>query len=186
MGHCCSKDIKSTVNDDNRPESPPPSSESTAAANGTAASQTNDHSKGTPAHSFSASPFGSHYPVGVDPSPSWTPKRFFKWPFPPPSPAKPIMSAMLKRQGTRKAKEGTTTSPAAEGDGSGDRQRQLDKTFGYPKNFGAKYELGKEVGRGHFGHTCFAKGKKGQMKNMPVAVKIISKSKVCGMFLIFI
>lgn len=38
--------------------------------------------------------------------------------------------------------------------------------------------LGKEVGRGHFGHTCWAKGKKGELKGQPVAVKIISKAKM--------
>lgn len=55
---------------------------------------------------------------------------------------------------------------------------QLDKSFGYSTNFGAKFELGREVGRGHFGHTFWAKGKKGDLKGKPVAVKIISKSKV--------
>ena len=54
----------------------------------------------------------------------------------------------------------------------------LDKSFGYPNNLAAKYELGKELGRGHFGHTCWAKGKKGELKGQPVAVKIISKAKV--------
>lgn len=93
-----------------------------------------------------------------------------KWPFPPPSPAKPIMSAIMKRRGG-KPKEG----PIPEDQGG---ERELDKEFGYSKNFGAKYELGKEVGRGHFGHTCWAKGKKGQLKNQPVAVKIISKAKM--------
>jgi len=57
-------------------------------------------------------------------------------------------------------------------------EQSLDKSFGYGKNFGAKYEIGKEVGRGHFGHTCYAKGKKGELKDQPVAVKIISKAKV--------
>lgn len=55
---------------------------------------------------------------------------------------------------------------------------QLDKSFGYSNNFAAKFELGMEVGRGHFGHTFWAKGKKGNLKGIPVAVKIISKSKV--------
>ncbi|CAI9782201.1 unnamed protein product [Fraxinus pennsylvanica] len=59
-----------------------------------------------------------------------------------------------------------------------ERHQGLDKNFGYNKNFGAKYELGKEVGRGHFGHTCYAKGRKGELKDLPLAVKIISKSKV--------
>jgi hypothetical protein len=31
---------------------------------------------------------------------------------------------------------------------------------GQAKNFGAKFEIGKEVGRGHFGHTNSANGKK--------------------------
>jgi hypothetical protein len=56
----------------------------------------------------------------------------------------------------------------------------LDKTFGFAKNFGAKYDLGKEVGRGHFGHTCSAVVKKGEFKGHTVAVKIISKAKVRG------
>jgi hypothetical protein len=38
--------------------------------------------------------------------------------------------------------------------------------------------LGKEVGRGHFGHTCSGRGKKGDIKDHPIAVKIISKAKV--------
>ena len=70
--------------------------------------------------------------------------------------------------------EGGGGERVAAGTGTGG----LDKSFGYPKNFSAKYELGKEVGRGHFGHTCWAKGKKGELKGQPVAVKIISKAKV--------
>lgn len=56
--------------------------------------------------------------------------------------------------------------------------KSLEKTFGYSKNIGAKYELGEEIGRGHFGHTCRAKIKKGELKGQPVAVKVISKVKV--------
>uniref|UniRef100_A0A5B7AT29 non-specific serine/threonine protein kinase n=1 Tax=Davidia involucrata TaxID=16924 RepID=A0A5B7AT29_DAVIN len=181
MGHCCSKDVSvSVVKDGNtvvvgsgstadqrpkpQPLSGPPS------GNGTVDVQSN---KNTPAHSFAASPWQSPYPAGVAPSPARTPRRIFKWPFPPPSPAKPIMSAILKRQGPAKPKEGTI--PEEEG---GEGERPLDKSFGYPKNFAAKYELGKEVGRGHFGHTCWAKCKKGVLKNQPVAVKIISKAKM--------
>ncbi|KAL0334377.1 UNVERIFIED_CONTAM: CDPK-related kinase [Sesamum angustifolium] len=37
------------------------------------------------------------------------------------------------------------------------------------------YELGEEVGRGHFGYTCSAKGKKGSLKGQDVAVKVIPK-----------
>ncbi|KAM7463629.1 hypothetical protein LguiA_031750 [Lonicera macranthoides] len=163
MGHCCSKNVAlSVVKDDtagvgNRTQ-PLPLPEVRS-------------SEETPSHS-SASPWQSRYPDGVSPSPSMTPKRKFKWPFPPPSPAKPIMAFILKRQGIKRSKEGTIN------EGEGEGGAPLDKTFGYPKNFRAKYELGKEVGRGHFGHTCWAKGKKGQLKNQTVAVKIISKAKM--------
>lgn len=54
----------------------------------------------------------------------------------------------------------------------------LDKSFGFSKQFVAHYELGQEVGRGHFGYTCSAKGKKGSFKGHDVAVKVIPKSKV--------
>ncbi|CAL9060853.1 unnamed protein product [Musa banksii] len=118
----------------------------------------------------SASPL----PDGISPSPARsTPRRFFRRPFPPPSPAKHIMAALVKRQGPPKPKEG----PIPE-DGTGEVERPLDKSFGYGKNFGAKYELGKEVGRGHFGHTCLATAKKGEIKGQLVAVKIISKAKM--------
>ena len=80
---------------------------------------------------------------------------------------------MAKRLGYGKPKEG----PIPEESGA-EPEQALDKSFGYNKNFGAKYELGKEVGRGHFGHTCSARGKRGDLKDQPVAVKIISKAKV--------
>ncbi|XP_021846977.2 CDPK-related kinase 3 [Spinacia oleracea] len=130
--------------------------------------------RNTPARS---SPWPSPYPSGVAPSPSparSTPRRFFRRPFPPPSPAKHIKASLAKRLGNAKPKEGTIPE-----DGGGNEGGQLlDKSFGYAKNFGAKYELGKEVGRGHFGHTCSAKGKKGELKDQAVAVKIISKAKM--------
>lgn len=58
----------------------------------------------------------------------------------------------------------------------------LDKNFGFSKQFLAHYELGEEVGRGHFGYTCSAKAKKGSLKGQDVAVKIIPKSKVFHFF----
>lgn len=135
------------------------------------------YGKNTPAYSFTASPFPSPLPAGVAPSPARTPGRKFRWPLPPPSPAKPIMAALLRRQGrAEKPKEGPI--PEERHGDEGERESALDKNFGYSKNFGAKFELGKEVGRGHFGHTCWAKGKKGELKGQPVAVKIISKAKV--------
>ncbi|KAF8772082.1 hypothetical protein HU200_006075 [Digitaria exilis] len=124
-------------------------------------------------------PAGGASPLsaGVSPSPARsTPRRFFKRPFPPPSPAKHIKATLAKRLGG-----GHKPNPGGGGgaaDGAAETERPLDKTFGFGKNFGAKYELGKEVGRGHFGHTCSAVVKKGEYKGHTVAVKIISKAKM--------
>uniref|UniRef100_R7WAR1 CDPK-related protein kinase n=1 Tax=Aegilops tauschii TaxID=37682 RepID=R7WAR1_AEGTA len=90
------------------------------------------------------------------------------------------------RVGGAKPREGPIPEEGAVAAGAGagavadgaEAERPLDKTFGFGKNFGAKYELGKEVGRGHFGHTCSAVVKKGEYKGQTVAVKIISKAKV--------
>lgn len=176
MGLCCSKNTSVVKDDDTiavdgHLPKPPPSPSPTAIQSENAVVQV-PSVKNTPAHSFSASPCPSPYPPGILPSPARTPRKIFRWPFPPPSPAKPILSSILKRQGTVKS----TETPIPEEDGEG--ERQLDKSFGYAKNLSAKYELGKEVGRGHFGHTCWAKGRKGHLKGQPVAVKIISKAKL--------
>ncbi|KAH7659606.1 Non-specific serine/threonine protein kinase protein [Dioscorea alata] len=154
-------------------QSPLPAS---SVANGTATTPSRKGSAAaTPGRSSAAaSPWPSPYPAGVSPSPARsTPRRFFRRPFPPPSPAKHIKASLLKRLGPPKPPEG----PIPE-DVVGETERPLDKNFGYGKNFGAKYELGKEVGRGHFGHTCSAVAKKGEMKGQLVAVKIISKAKM--------
>ncbi|XP_074263446.1 CDPK-related kinase 3-like [Silene latifolia] len=154
------------------PQSPLPASEAAAAAAATRSV------KNTPTRSTAASPYPQG--VGVTPSPGRaTPRRFFRRPFPPPSPAKHIRASIAKRLGTGKQKEGAIP----EDDGGVAREvappsPQLDKSFGYARNFVAKYELGKEVGRGHFGHTCAAKAKKGEIKDQVVAVKIISKAKM--------
>ncbi|XP_031392498.1 CDPK-related kinase 3 isoform X1 [Punica granatum] len=153
----------------------------------------------TPARPSSTSPWASPYPAvgtspyppGVSPSPARaTPRRkFFRRPFPPPSPAKHIKASLVKRFGYLSPKRGTIPEEGCCGEGGAaggggaaaeepEARQQLDKSFGYNKNFGAKYELGKEVGRGHFGHTCFAKGKKGELKDQVLAVKIISKAKM--------
>lgn len=132
------------------------------------------------------SPWPSPYPAGVNPTPSpaRTPgRRRMRWPFPPPSPARPIMALMRRRRNSNAAESGAATPGRGQEEErrEGEEEREssrLDKNFGYPKNFGAKYELGKEVGRGHFGHTCLAKGKKGELKGQSVAVKIISKAKM--------
>ncbi|KAL0343650.1 UNVERIFIED_CONTAM: CDPK-related kinase [Sesamum angustifolium] len=104
---------------------------------------------------------------------SGTPRRFFKRPFPPPSPAKHIKAVLARRHGSVKPNEaaipeGKEVSEAL----------SLDKSFGFPKKFYDKYELGEEVGRGHFGYTCRSKFKKGELKGQEVAVKVIPKSKM--------
>ncbi|XP_050155415.1 CDPK-related kinase 3-like [Malus sylvestris] len=187
MGQCYGKTIPTTENDPNgtnvttittsvhQPQTTPSQQ---AGQNGALSV------KNTPARSSNPSPWPSPYPhgvsssplpAGVSPSParSSTPGRFFRRRFAPPSPAKHIKASLAKRFGKPKA------SPIPEeGGAEPEPEQSLDKSFGYGKNFGAKYELGKEVGRGHFGHTCSGRGKKGELKDQPVAVKIISKAKM--------
>uniref|UniRef100_A0A5B7B166 non-specific serine/threonine protein kinase n=1 Tax=Davidia involucrata TaxID=16924 RepID=A0A5B7B166_DAVIN len=100
-----------------------------------------------------------------------TPLRIFKRPFPPPSPAKHIRAFLARRHGSVK------TNEASIPEGS-EFEVGLNKNFGFSKNFITHYELGEEVGRGHFGFTCSAKAKKGSMKGQDVAVKVIPKSKI--------
>ncbi|KAK9162881.1 hypothetical protein Syun_003783 [Stephania yunnanensis] len=106
------------------------------------------------------------------PSANSTPKKFFKRPFPPPSPAKHIRAVLARRHGSLKPNEAAIPE-GSEGEGIAG----LDKSFGFLKNFTSKYELGDEVGRGHFGYTCAAKLKKGEFKGQQVAVKVIPKTK---------
>ncbi|KAH0636133.1 hypothetical protein KY290_036562 [Solanum tuberosum] len=47
----------------------------------------------------------------------------------------------------------------------------LDKSFGFSKQFASKYEIGEEMGRGHFGYTCSAIVKIGELKGQKVVVK---------------
>ncbi|KAG2687390.1 hypothetical protein I3843_09G049600 [Carya illinoinensis] len=102
---------------------------------------------------------------------SSTPLRIFKRPFPPPSPAKHIRALLARRHGSVKPNEASIP------EGS-ECEIALDKNFGFSKQFVAHYELGEEVGRGHFGYTCSAKAKKGSLKGQDVAVKVIPKSKM--------
>ncbi|GAV61364.1 Pkinase domain-containing protein [Cephalotus follicularis] len=119
---------------------------------------------------FKLSPFLSFF----TPSPSHnrktgnsTPFRIFRRPFPPPSPAKHIR-AVLRRRPAKKA----------EAISEGDQVVELDKSFGFSKEFTSMFDVGEEVGRGHFGHTCSAKFNKGERKGQQVAVKVISKAKM--------
>ncbi|KFK27643.1 hypothetical protein AALP_AA8G409900 [Arabis alpina] len=174
MGHCYSRNI-STDNDDIPVQFP---NHHTLIPDSPVASASSSE-----VNPYTISPFQSPLPAGVAPSPARTPGRKFKWPFPPPSPAKPIMAAWRRRRGAApQPRDGPIPEDTEEdnhggagGSGVGER---LDKNFGFAKNFQGKYELGKEIGRGHFGHTCWAKSKKGKIKGQTVAVKIISKSKM--------
>ncbi|CAA7393018.1 unnamed protein product [Spirodela intermedia] len=99
-------------------------------------------------------------------------RKIFKGPFPPPSPAKHIKAFLARRHGSVKP------NAAAIPEGSEADPVGLDKNFGFSKQFLSRYELGEEVGRGHFGYTCCAKAIKGELKGHEVAVKVILKSKM--------
>ncbi|PKA56221.1 Calcium/calmodulin-dependent serine/threonine-protein kinase 1 [Apostasia shenzhenica] len=121
---------------------------------------------------YSPSPLRSSYKSSpANSSVSSTPLRLFKRPFPPPSPAKHIKALLARRHGSVKPNEASIPEGSEVVLG-------LDKNFGFSKQFSSKYELGDEVGRGHFGYTCAAKAKKGEMKDEDVAVKVIPKAKV--------
>ncbi|XP_042406958.1 CDPK-related kinase 3-like [Zingiber officinale] len=194
MGQCSAKNIAVAVDGDGdgdgdggcdvrRSSSPVPATGGPAAS-----SPAPVNSAGTPARSSSASPWPSPYPrsaagsplaSGIAPSPSRsTPRRFFRRP---PSPAKHIKASLAKRFGRKKPIDASIPEDGA-GDGAGGREeeaeRHLDKSFGYEKNIESKYEIGKEVGKGHFGNTCLARAKKGELKGQLVAIKIISKAKM--------
>jgi len=111
-------------------------------------------------------------PAGGSRSASSTPRRFFRRPFPPPSPAKHIRAVLARRQG--KKASATAAIPEEGEEGAAD----LDKRFGFSKEFTSRLEVGEEVGRGHFGYTCSARFKKGELKGQQVAVKVIPKAKV--------
>ncbi|KAE8672613.1 CDPK-related protein kinase [Hibiscus syriacus] len=113
-------------------------------------------------------------------SASSTPKQVFMKPFPPPSPAKHIRALLARRHGSVKPNESVIPEGSeVDADGwEGVTGTRLDKSFGFSKHFESKYELGEELGRGHFGYTCAAKFKKGELKGQHVAVKVIPKAKM--------
>ncbi|KAJ8763352.1 hypothetical protein K2173_002235 [Erythroxylum novogranatense] len=100
-----------------------------------------------------------------------TSRRAFRKPFPPPSPAKHIRAVLRRRQKKKRS------SIPEEGEGE-EEEVELDKRFGFSKEFTSRLEVGDEVGRGHFGYTCSAKFRKGDRKGQQVAVKVIPKSKM--------
>ena len=136
----------------------------------------------SPAHYLFSKKSPARSPANV--SSISTPKRFFKRPFPPPSPAKHIKAVLRRRHGSVKPNEAAIPEGSEAESGGG--VTGLDKSFGFSKHFGNKYEMGEEVGRGHFGYTCAAKFKKGERKGQQVAVKVIPKAKVCAQFFIHV
>ncbi|KAK6944469.1 Protein kinase domain [Dillenia turbinata] len=123
--------------------------------------------------SCSPSPLSSVFKNSpADSSVTSTPLRFLKRPFPPPSPAKHIRALLARRHGSVKPNEATIP------EGSECDIVALDKNFGFSKQFANHYDLGEEVGHGHFGYTCSATAKKGSLKGQDVAVKVIPKSKM--------
>ncbi|KAH0882002.1 hypothetical protein HID58_058098 [Brassica napus] len=134
-----------------------------------------------PAAKSSGFPFYSPSPLpslfksspSVSSSASSTPLRIFKRPFPPPSPAKHIRAFLARRHGSSAKPPSEVSIPEGE-----EFEIGLDKSFGFSKHFASHYEIDGEVGRGHFGYTCSAKGKKGSLKGQEVAVKVIPKSKM--------
>lgn len=127
----------------------------------------------SPAHNWFSKKSSPAKSPAPNASSNSTPRRFFRRPFPPPSPAKHIKSVLARRHGSVKPNEAAIPEGNESEGVSG-----LDKSFGFSKHFGNKYELGEEVGRGHFGYTCKAKFKKGELKGQEVAVKVIPKSKM--------
>ncbi|CAL0312110.1 unnamed protein product [Lupinus luteus] len=121
----------------------------------------------SPARFLKKSPAPS---AGGSKSASSTPSRFFRRPFPPPSPAKHIKAVLARRQ----AKKAATAIPEEGEEDAGD----LDKRFGFSKEFSNRLEIGEEVGKGHFGYTYSARFKKGELKGQQVAVKVIPKAKM--------
>lgn len=121
---------------------------------------------------YSPSPLpGSYKESPANSGVNLTPLRFLKRPFPPPSPAKHIKALLARRHGSVKPNEASIPEGSVV-------ELGLDKNFGFSKQFFTKFELGEEIGRGHFGYTCSAKAKKGDMKGEEVAVKVIPKAKV--------
>ncbi|KAK3025620.1 hypothetical protein RJ639_042118 [Escallonia herrerae] len=187
MGACSSKPPRQNpysiredpakAHDYNSPETPPETP-----GNGDSSNNDSDAGKKypvfpfytpSPARFFSGKKYASPAPPSPAGSVNSTPRRFFKWPFPPPSPAKHIKAVLAGRGGSVKRNNAGVIPEGEESEGSG-----LDKRFGFSKQFAVRYEIEEEVGRGHFGYTCAARSKKGDHKGQQVAVKVIPKTKM--------
>ncbi|XP_057965679.1 CDPK-related kinase 5-like [Malania oleifera] len=181
MGICASKPPKpnpyATREERDASEVPKPSTPSANGVNAENAKKEEVESvKRSPIFPF-YSPSPAHYLFSKKSpavaSANSTPRRFFKRPFPPPSPAKHIRAVLARRHG----KAAAAAIPEGE-ESEGGGLAGLDKSFGFSKQFTSKYDVGEEVGRGHFGYTCSAWFKKGELKGQQVAVKVIPKAKM--------
>ncbi|XP_027360537.1 CDPK-related kinase 5-like [Abrus precatorius] len=177
MGLCTSKPIPSSPQSDTQhnsvtaKHSAEPHASSVNGENPSHERKESESGKRSPFFPF-YSPSPAHYLFSKK-SPA-SPRRFFKRPFPPPSPAKHIRAVLARRHGSVKPNEATIP----EGGEAVEVGPGLDKNFGFSKHFENKYDVGDEVGRGHFGYTCVAKLKKGELKGQQVAVKVIPKAKM--------
>ncbi|XP_073138416.1 CDPK-related protein kinase isoform X2 [Henckelia pumila] len=99
--------------------------------------------------------------VSEPPTPLYTSKKTpLRGMFPPPSPAKHLKELFFRRDDMEAG------------------YPEMDKNFGFTKQFSRKYEVGEVVGRGHFGNVHSSIVKKGELKGQKVAIKIIPKSKM--------
>ncbi|KAL3580554.1 hypothetical protein D5086_018389 [Populus alba] len=176
MGTCTSKPPKPNLHapkDINPPPQTPSQNEHPTTQTRTAKSPL------TPLPNSKASPFFPFYTPSpfkktpFNPTTS-TPLRFFKKSLAPPSLAK-YFKAVLRRQNK---KEKIGVEPNSEEGDKNEEAVELDKRFGFSKEFTSRLEVGEEVGRGHCGYTCSAKFKKGARKGQQVAVKVIPKPKM--------
>ncbi|KAL0719180.1 hypothetical protein Bca4012_068504 [Brassica carinata] len=182
MGGCTSKPSTSVKPNPYAPkDSLPQNDESTPAHHGKSPARTSAAAKASPFFPFYTPSPAKHRRNrscdggggGESKSVTSTPLRHLARAFHPPSPAKHIRDALRRRKGK---KEVTLPSKSEE-----EEEREevgLDKRFGFAKDFKSRMELGEEIGRGHFGYTCSAKFKKGELKDHEVAVKVIPKSKM--------
>ncbi|XAR72879.1 Non-specific serine/threonine protein kinase [Bertholletia excelsa] len=179
MGSCASKPPKPNPYASREAEGPEEPDPYETPANGTKGTADNHHrnddAKKSPFFPF-YSPSPARYFFSLkSPAPTSTPRRR---PLAPPSPAKHIKAFLARRQGSVKRNRAAAIPEGEEGEGGGGVGTALDKSFGFSKQFTSRYEVGEEVGRGHFGYTCSARSKKGDLKGQQVAVKVIPKAKM--------
>ncbi|KAF8064732.1 hypothetical protein N665_1170s0011 [Sinapis alba] len=180
MGGCTSKPSTSVKPNPYAPKDAlPQNDESTPAHHGKSPARTSTAVKASPFFPFYTPSPAKHRrnksrDGGESKSVTSTPLRQLARAFHPPSPAKHIRDVLRRRKGKKEV-----TPPAASKSEEEEREEVgLDKRFGFSKEFQSRMELGEEIGRGHFGYTCSAKFKKGELKDHEVAVKVIPKSKM--------